>query len=321
MTSERWNKATIQAHYQRPLFELVHDAYQLHRQHFKSGDFDFCTLSSIKTGRCPEDCAYCPQSAHYNTGIEKEPLLDIETISQQAKQAKANGSQRFCMGAAWRTPPKKAWPQLIAIIKTIKSLGLETCMTLGKINQQQADELKQAGLDYYNHNIDTSPRYYEKIITTRCFQDRLDTLTHVSNAGLSVCCGGIVGMGETQDDRIEFLLALLSLPNTPKSIPINQLIPIPGTPLGNQKPLDAFEFIRTIAITRMMFPQSKIRLSAGREAMSEEMQAWCFMAGSNSIFLGDKLLTANNRSLNSDATLLKKLGLALPTVKESCHAA
>lgn len=312
MQQQTWNVSSVSALFELPLFELVSQAYLLHKQHFDPQDMELCTLSNIKTGKCPEDCAYCPQSAHHNTGLEKEPLMDVAKVIAEAKVAKAQGSKRFCMGAAWRSPPKKDFPKVIEMIKAVKAMGLETCVTLGMLDDEQILALKQAGLDYYNHNVDTSREFYEKIITTRCYDDRINTLKRVANAGVNVCCGGILGMGETQLDRINMLLELYALPTPPKSIPINQLIAIPGTPLADAKALDVFELIKTIAVTRIVFPQSMVRLSAGREHMSDELQAWCFMAGANSIFIGDKLLTADNPSCSHDFTLLKTLGFKLP---------
>src|SRR3990167_970664 len=279
MSHSAWNVDNVFALFEQPFFELLHQAYACHKANFDVQDMEFCALSSIKTGACPEDCAYCPQSGHYKTGVKKEKLLDIEEVLLQAEKAKANGAKRFCMGAAWRNPPKKDFPKVLTIIKAVKNLGLETCVTLGMLDAEQAKELKKNGLDFYNHNVDTSPNYYSSIVTTRTYEDRLNTIQHVIDANIQVCCGGILGMGETRKDRVEFLLALLALPSPPQSIPINQLMRITGTPLENQKPMDAFEFIRTIAVARLLFPQSKIRLSAGREAMSDEMQAWWFMAG------------------------------------------
>lgn len=299
----------IEALYNTPFIDLIHQAHAQHRSHFNTQDIEKCTLFSIKTGSCPEDCAYCPQSAHHNTQLRKEKLLPLNEVLSQAKRAKESGATRFCMGAAWRNPPKKQLPEVLEMIKGVKALGLETCVTLGMLSEDNALELKAAGLDYYNHNLDTSPDYYEKIIQTRTFQDRLDTLQHVDNAGIHVCCGGIIGMGESREDRIQFLLAIAALPQTPKSIPINRLIPIQGTPLENTPQIDNFEFIKTIAIARILFPTSKLRLSAGRSDMSPEMQAWCFMAGANSIFYGDTLLTANNSEIHADDQLLKNLGL------------
>lgn len=312
MAQQTWTAEKIQQLYAYPFSELLFTAQSIHREHFQNDEIELCTLLSIKTGTCPEDCAYCPQSGHYHTGLKKEKLLDVEVITAAAKQAKNNGAKRFCMGAAWRSPPQKDFPALIAIIQAIKEIGLETCMTLGMLDQQQAEQLQAAGLDFYNHNLDTSPEYYEKIISTRRYQDRLDTLQHARVAGLKLCCGGIIGMGESRQDRIEFLVQLANLPKHPESVPINRLIPIPGTPLANTEPLDNFEFIRTVAIARIIMPTAKVRLSAGREAMSEEMQALCFMAGANSIFLGDKLLTTKNPGPEDDMNLLKKLKVKLP---------
>lgn len=309
MNKVTWTKKIVNDLYNLPFFELIRQSSQCHRENFNPNNIELCSLCSIKTGSCPEDCAYCPQSGHYNTGLKNEKLLDIESVLAQAKQAKAIGAKRFCMGAAWRNPPRKDFPRVIEIIKRVKALGLETCATLGMLSKCQATQLKSAGLDFYNHNLDTSPNYYSAIIQTRSYQDRIETLTKVTNAGLNVCCGGILGMGETRDDRIQLLLELKKLPAPPQSIPINQLIPIPGTPLARQKTIDPFEFIKTIAITRLLFPKARVRLSAGRENMSDEMQAWCFMAGANSIFIGDKLLTAKNPSKHHDFSLLDRLGL------------
>jgi biotin synthase len=270
---------------------------------------ELCSLLSIKTGSCPDDCAYCPQSGHYYTGIEKEKLLSTEDIVRQATLAKKNGARRFCMGAAWRSPPEKDFPKILDIIQAVKQIEMETCVTLGMLDEKQAQALKSVGLDFYNHNLDTSPEYYKKIISTRTYQDRLDTLHHVRAAGIHVCCGGIIGMGESRQDRIEFLAQLANLPSPPLSIPINRLLPIKGTPLENIDTIDNIEFIRTIATARVLFPQSIIRLSAGRISMSEEMQAICFTAGANSIWLGDKLLTTQNSDSDKDKKLLKKLGM------------
>ena len=316
MKQSTWNKEKLNTLYEKPFFELVNQAYQCHIEFGDKMEIEFCTLSSIKTGLCPEDCAYCPQSAHYNTGLKKEDLLNIQDVLTQAKQAKLNGAKRLCMGAAWKNPPKKDFPKVLEIIKAVKELGLETCATLGMLDKDQASALKAIGLDYYNHNLDTSPDYYRSIITTRTYQDRLDTINNVAAVGIKVCCGGILGMGENREDRIEFLLALANLPSVPQSIPINQLIPISGTPLEKHAPIESFEFIKTIAIARIMFPVSKIRLSAGRESMSDEMQAWCFMSGANSIFIGDKLLTTSNPGLSYDISLLNKLGLNTPAMLE-----
>ncbi len=309
MSQISWNSEAVEKLYNLPFFELVNKAYAIHRENFDSNKMELCTLLSIKTGSCPEDCAYCPQSAHYETGVQKEDLWDVEDVLQQARKAKDLGTKRFCMGAAWRVPPKKEFHKCVRMIREIKDLGLETCFTLGMLTPEQAVELKEAGLDFYNHNIDTSENYYKKIITTRKYQDRLDTLKNVSEAGINVCCGGIIGMGETRQDRIDFLLQLSMLPKAPTSIPINKLVQIEGTPLGHVTPIDNFEFIKTIAIARIMFTKSVVRLAAGREDMSEEVQAWCFMAGANSIFYGEKLLTSPNPACNSDLELIDKLGM------------
>lgn len=312
MTSSPWTKIQIQALFESSFFELIAQAYACHIKHFDKHELELCTLLSIKTGACPEDCAYCPQSGHYKTDVKAEKLLALSEVLQHAKAAKANGAKRFCMGAAWRSPPVKDFPKVLAFIKAVKALGLETCVTLGMLDECDVTALKDVGLDYYNHNLDTSPNYYSKIITTRCYQDRIDTIAKIAAAGIKVCCGGILGMGESRDDRIELLLALNQLPKPPESIPINQLIAVPKTPLENQASIDAFEFIKTIAVTRIMFPTAKIRLSAGRDNMSEEMQAWCFMAGANSIYIGETLLTEKNAEPKKDVKLLNKLGFNLP---------
>ena len=322
MTRPLWNEEKVLGLFKLPYFDLIHQAYVQHKQHFDIQAMEFCTLSSIKTGACPEDCAYCPQSGHYNTGLKKEKLLDLELVISQAKKAKANGAKRFCMGAAWKDPPKKDFPEVLEMVREIKKLGLETCVTLGMLDAEQAEQLSFAGLDFYNHNLDTSKNFYPSIISSRTYQDRLETINHVINAGINVCCGGILGMGESRQDRIQLLLTLYQLPVPPQSIPINKLIPIKGTPLEKTEPLDQFEFIKTIAVTRLMFPKAKIRLSAGRENMSDEMQAWCFMAGANSIFIGDKLLTAKNPDQDRDVQLLKKLNIRIPkyeAAENSCQ--
>ncbi|OGO94362.1 MAG: biotin synthase BioB [Coxiella sp. RIFCSPHIGHO2_12_FULL_42_15] len=304
-----WTPSQIAVLFDLPFNDLLWQAHGTHRQYFPANEVQVSTLLSIKTGACPEDCAYCPQSGHYHTGLSKEKLMELNAIVEKAREAKASGATRFCMGAAWRHLPKKEMPKIAEIVKEVKSLGLETCMTLGMLTEEQAQELHAAGLDYYNHNIDTSPEYYEKIITTRCFQDRIDTLAHVRHAGIKVCCGGIVGLGETRMDRIEFLRALANLPEHPESVPINRLVSVQGTPLEKQLPLDNLEFIRTIAVARIIMPKSVVRLSAGREKMSDEMQALCFFAGANSIFYGEKLLTTKNPECERDVQLFQKLGI------------
>lgn len=307
-----WSQESIAKLFELPLFELIFKAYAVHRMNFEVTEMEFCTLSSIKTGTCPEDCSYCTQSGHYQTEVKREKLIDLEAVLEQAKAAKKGGAKRFCMGAAWRSPPQGDLPKVLKMIKAVKSLGLETCVTLGMLDKKQAEQLKEAGLDFYNHNLDTSPEFYKKIITTRTYQDRIDTLKNVKEAGINVCCGGILGMGETREDRISLLMQFYQLSDPPTSIPINRLIPMKGTPLENTKLLDPFEFIRTIAVVRLMFPHSMIRLSAGREEMSDEFQAWCFMAGANSIFSGDKLLTAKNPERGRDFDLLSRLGFKTP---------
>ncbi len=311
MTKPQWTTETIANLFSLPFMELLYQAQTIHRQHFPVQEMELCTLLNIKTGACPENCAYCPQSAHYDTGLTREKLWDVDDVVEKARIAKENGSRRFCMGAAWRSPPKKMLPRVIEMIKAVKAEGLETCVTLGMLDEEDAQLLREAGLDYYNHNLDTSPEFYDKIITTRTYQERIDTLNHVHNAGINVCCGGIIGMGEATSDRIGLLLQLTMLPAPPKSIPINRLIPIAGTPLADTAEIDNFDFIRTIAVTRILMPTSMIRLSAGREDMSDEMQTLCFMAGANSIFYGEKLLTAKNPETDQDLMLLKKLGLAV----------
>ncbi|RDI42428.1 biotin synthase BioB [Aquicella lusitana] len=309
MSESKWNTESVKRLFELPLVHLLFEAQCVHRLYFHADELELCTLLSIKTGACPEDCAYCPQSAHYSADASREKLIDVEKVVRQAQIAKEKGAVRFCMGAAWRSPPKKDFHKVLEIIRAVKNLGLETCVTLGMLNAEQAAMLYASGLDFYNHNLDTSPEYYKKIITTRTYQDRLDTLHHVRTAGIKVCCGGIIGMGESREDRIALLIQLASLPKPPESVPINRLIPFEGTPLANSPTLDNFEFIRTIAVARILMPTSILRLSAGRITMSEEMQALCFMAGINSMWLGEKLLTAKNPQCGEDHALLQKLGM------------
>lgn len=304
-----WTLAEVQSLLDLPFNDLMFKAQMVHRQHFDPNHVQVSTLLSIKTGACPEDCKYCPQSARYDTGLEKERLLEIEKVIKRAREAKATGSTRFCMGAAWRNPRDRDMPYIIDMIKEVKSLGLETCMTLGMLNRDQALMLKQAGLDYYNHNLDTSPEFYGEIITTRTYQDRLSTLENVREAGMNVCSGGIVGLGEKVADRANLLIQLANLPQQPESVPINMLVKVEGTPLDKVEDLEPFDFIRTIAVARIMMPKSHVRLSAGRENMNEQMQAMCFMAGANSIFYGCKLLTTSNPDTHEDVMLFKKLGI------------
>lgn len=306
-----WTLSEIEDLLTKPWMDLLYEAQTTHRQYFNPHEVQRSTLLSIKTGGCSEDCGYCPQSAHYDTGLKKESLWNVEDVISKAKEAKASGASRFCMGAAWRSLHDKDLPAITRMVKEVKELGLETCMTLGMLKAQQAQTLKEAGLDYYNHNIDTSKEFYPNIISTRRFEDRLETLEHVREAGISVCCGGIVGLGESLKDRASMLHTLSTMAVHPESVPINRLVAVEGTPLANGNPeeVDIFEFVRTIAVARILMPGSMIRLSAGRETMSEEAQTLCFMAGANSIFLGDKLLTTKNPGHDRDASLFDKLGL------------
>jgi biotin synthase len=305
-----WTAAEIGALFDLPFPELIFRAQSVHRQHFDPSEVQISTLLSIKTGGCPEDCAYCPQSARYHTGVDAEKLMPLDAVLAEARAAKAAGANRFCMGAAWRSPKDRDLEHVCEMVEAVKALGLETCATLGMLTAAQARTLKRAGLDYYNHNLDTSPEFYGEIITTRVYQDRLETLEHVREAGIHVCCGGIVGMGETRADRIGMIAALACLPVHPESVPINMLVRVAGTPLAEAPPLDRFEFVRTIAVARITMPRSMVRLSAGREEMSEETQALCFLAGANSIFYGPKLLTTANPERDRDRVLMEKLGLS-----------
>lgn len=307
--AQYWRKCQIEALFDTPFLDLVHQAAQVHRQHFNPQAIQLSTLMSIKTGGCPEDCAYCPQSAHYQTGVQKEQLLDVDEIVAKAKIAQSRGASRFCMGAAWRGPKPKDVAAVSKIIAAVKALGMETCGTFGMLQNGMAEELKQAGLDYYNHNLDTDPERYHDIIHTRQHEDRMDTLAKVRGAGLKVCCGGIVGMNETRGERAGLLASLANLDPQPESVPINQLVKVAGTPLADAEDLDWTEFVRTIAVARITMPQSYVRLSAGRANMPEAMQALCFLAGANSIFYGDKLLTTDNPEQDGDQALMAKLDL------------
>ena len=289
--------------------DLLFRAQQIHRENFDPNEVQMSRLLSIKTGGCAEDCGYCSQSAHYPTGLKASKLLEVERVVAEAQKAMEQGATRYCMGAAWRSPKPRDMDMLVAMVTGVKAMGMETCMTLGMLTPEQSAQFAEAGLDYYNHNIDTSERFYPQIITTRSFQDRLDTLANVRDAGIKVCAGGILGMGETADDRIAMLVTLANLPVAPESVPINMLIPIPGSRLANAAPIDPFDFIRTIALARILMPQSQVRLSAGRTEMSDEMQALCFFAGANSIFVGDTLLTADNPGEDHDGALFRRLGL------------
>jgi len=309
-----WSKDEVQALFDMPFNDLMFEAQLVHRKNFNANEVQVSTLLSIKTGACPEDCKYCSQSARYKTDIDKERLMAIENVLEAATKAKEQGSTRFCMGAGWRNPKERDMPLVVEMVKGVKAMGLETCMTLGMLTEHQADELQTAGLDYYNHNLDTSPEHYNQIITTRTYQDRLDTLGNVRKAGMKVCSGGIVGLGEEAKDRISLLIQLANLAPQPESVPINMLVKIEGTPLADVADLDHFEFIRCIAVARIIMPKSHVRLSAGRSEMNEQMQAMCFLAGANSIFYGCKLLTADNPETNADITLFKKLGINTETI-------
>ena len=304
-----WTREEVRGLFELPFPDLIFEAQRIHRLHFDPREVQISTLLSIKTGGCPEDCAYCPQSTHYDTGVKAEKLMALDAVLKEARAAKAAGAQRFCMGAAWRSPKDRDLDEVCKMVEGVKALGMETCVTLGMLTEAQAGKLKQSGLDYYNHNLDTSPEYYDKIITSRVYQDRLDTLEAVRDAGIHVCCGGIVGMGEGIEDRIGMIATLASLPEHPESVPINLLMQVEGTPVSKGQKTDPFDFIRVIAAARITMPASVVRLSAGRENMSEETQALCFLAGANSIFYGPKLLTTPNPDQDRDMRLLEKLGM------------
>ena len=310
-----WTRDEIAALFDLPFTELLFRAASVHRTHHRAGEVQLCTLLSIKTGGCAEDCGYCSQSVHADSGVEATKLMDVQGVLQRAAQAKDAGSQRFCMGAAWRNPKDRDMGKLVRIVKGVREMGMETCLTLGMLTREQADQLAEAGLDYYNHNIDTGPEYYERVISTRTMDDRLETLAHVREAGINVCSGGIVGMGETREDRVGFIHTLATLERHPESVPVNALVPVRGTVLGDMladtplAQIDDIEFVRTVAVARIAMPVSMVRLSAGRESMSDATQALCFLAGANSIFTGDRLLTAPNAGDDSDAALFAKLGL------------
>lgn len=304
-----WEQNEVSQLFELPLNDLLFKAHQVYRDNFDVNKVQISTLMSIKTGGCSEDCKYCSQSARYDTDLTRERLLNVEEVLEKAKEAKAKGSDRFCMGAAWRNPKDKQMPVLVDMIKSVKALGLETCMTLGMLDEVQSQQLKEAGLDYYNHNLDTSENYYSEVITTRTYQDRLDTLSHVRNSGIKTCSGGIIGMGEAREDRVGLLTTLANLPEQPDSVPINRLVPVAGTPYEEMTMLDEIEFVRTIAVARIIMPKSMVRLSAGRESMSDSMQALCFFAGANSMFAGDELLTAPNVNHMKDKTMLESFGI------------
>lgn len=304
-----WHRGEIQALFDLPFNDLLFQAATIHRQYFSPNEVQVSTLLSIKTGACPEDCKYCSQSGHHNTGLEKEKLMAVAEVIKEAQAAKTQGASRFCMGAAWRSPRAKDMPTVLAMVKEVKALGLETCMTLGMLSAEQAQDLAQAGLDYYNHNLDTSREHYKSIVTTRTYDDRLTTLAHVRDAGMKVCAGGILGMGEQREDRVGLLQQLANLPQHPESVPINMLVKVKGTPLGNSEDLDPLEFVRTVAVARILMPASYVRLSAGRQQMDDSTQALCFLAGANSLFCGERLLTTDNPSLNKDEHLFARLGI------------
>ena len=309
MAPPRWTSGTAFSLYMQPFNDLLFRAHAIHREHFDPNRVQLSRLLNIKTGGCPEDCGYCSQSSHHATGLAASKLMDVEKIVAEARKAKEGGATRYCMGAAWRNPKPRDMDAIVEIVGAVKALGLETCMTLGMLDREQADRLNAAGLDYYNHNIDTSERYYPSVVSTRTFADRLDTLEHVRQSGMKVCCGGILGMGESEADRVDMLVTLANLPEPPESVPINMLIPIPGTPLEKSEPIAGIEFVRIVALARIMMPASFVRLSAGRTAMTDEMQALCFFAGANSIFVGDTLLTAGNPADAADRKLFGRLGL------------
>ncbi len=316
-----WTRAEAQAIYELPFNELLFQAQTVHRRAFDPNQVQLSRLLSIKTGGCPEDCAYCTQSAHYSTGLSASKLMEVERVIDEAKKAKAAGATRYCMGAAWRGPKERDLDVVCAMVRGVKALGMETCMTLGMLKPQDAERLKFAGLDYYNHNVDTSERYYKEVVTTRAFADRLETLDNVRAAGIKVCCGGILGLGEEPADRVDMLVTLANLPRHPESVPINLLIPMEGTPLEGAAPVDPIAFVRTVALARIMMPRSMVRLSAGRSEMSDELQALCFFAGANSIFMGETLLTAGNPAEDKDAALFAKLGLSpMPAGEQARYA-
>lgn len=309
MSKKVWTIEDAESLFHKPLFELLFEAQKVHRENFDPTKIQVSRLLSIKTGKCSEDCKYCSQSVRYDTGLDAEKLMEVQKVIEAAKKAKEDGASRFCMGAAWRNPKDRDMPYIQKMIEEVKGLGMETCMTLGSLTSEQAKTLAETGLDYYNHNVDTSPEFYGEIVTTHSYQNRLDTLDHVRESGMKICSGGIIGLGETERDRASMLAQLANMLTPPESVPINRLIPIKGTPLGDNKPVDDFDFVRTIAVARIMMPQSMVRLSAGRENMSSELQALCFMAGANSIFYGAKLLTSPNADQDDDNALFERLNL------------
>ncbi|TNE38088.1 MAG: biotin synthase BioB [Alphaproteobacteria bacterium] len=309
LAAPRWRREEVVRLFELPFNDLLFQAQTVHRENFDPNEVQVSTLLSIKTGGCAENCGYCNQSAHFDTGLDASKMMEVERVLAEARQAKEAGATRYCMGGAWRSPKDRDMPMLAAMVTGVREMGMETCMTLGMLSDSQVATLKEAGLDYYNHNVDTSEAYYDKVVTTRTYQDRLDTIERVREAGIHVCSGGIIGLGEDEGDRADMLMTLANLPVPPESVPINMLIRVKGTPLGEGDNVDSIEFIKTIAVARILMPTSMVRLSAGRQAMSDEMQALCFMAGANSIFLGDKLLTTDNASVSHDEALFAKLGL------------
>lgn len=311
-----WQIDEINQLFEQPFNDLLFQAQQCHRQNFDANEVQVSTLLNIKTGACPEDCSYCSQSVRYDSGLEREKLMDVDAVVAAARQAQADGASRFCMGAAWRSPRDRDLDVVVKMVEEVAALGMETCVTAGMLTDRQAERLERAGLDYYNHNLDTSPEFYGEVITTRTYEDRLETLGHARDAGLKVCSGGILGMGEARKDRAGLLAQLANLPQHPQSVPINMLVPVAGTPLGDADPLDPLEFVRTVAVARIMMPKAYVRLSAGRESMSDELQSLCFLAGANSIFYGDKLLTTANASADHDQELFRRLGIRPSQVAE-----
>ncbi|KWT71867.1 MAG: biotin synthase BioB [Comamonas sp.] len=307
--AQRWPVEAVQTLLDMPFLDLLHRAQSVHREHWPAGEIELATLLSVKTGGCPENCGYCPQSAEFDTGVKAEKLMSVEEVTRAAKAAQDAGATRFCMGAAWRAPKDRDIEKMNELIGAVKGLGMQTCATLGMLQPHQAASLRDAGLDYYNHNLDTAPEYYKDVVSTRQYQDRLDTLAAVRDAGISVCCGGIIGMGETEVHRAGLIAQLANMQPYPESVPINSLVPVPGTPLADSEPVDPLDFVRVIAVARITMPKARVRLSAGRQQLGEAVQTLCFMAGANSIFYGDKLLVTGNPDVQADTTLMRKLGL------------
>ncbi len=320
-TPERWSVQAVQELLDRPFMDLLWQAQTVHRQHWPVGDIELATLLSVKTGGCPENCGYCPQAAEFETGVKAEKMMDVQEVTAAARAARDAGATRFCMGAAWRAPKDRDIEKMSGIISAVKGLGLQTCATLGMLQAHQAQTLKEAGLDYYNHNLDTAPEYYQDVVSTRHYQDRLDTLKNVRDAGISVCCGGIIGMGEAPVHRAGLIAQLANLEPYPESVPINSLVPVPGTPLADSAPVDPLDFVRVIAVARITMPRARVRLSAGRQQLGEAVQALCFLAGANSIFYGDKLLVTGNPDVEADTQLLAKLGLNGTRVQDAAESA